>query len=78
MLAHRDHFKANELENATSMLQGIRKKYAKRELEDVSVPAVKIDALACWVELVQTYHICVRESQALASRGSTNVTAPNL
>ena len=35
----------------------------------VKDPRVRIEALACWVDLTKTYYICVRESRNLTIRG---------
>jgi|AntAceMinimDraft_12_1070368.scaffolds.fasta_scaffold31160_1 hypothetical protein len=74
---HHVNFNAEELDKKTSMLQGIQNKCARGELDNTSLHAVKIDAMACWVDLTKTYYICIRESRNLSRRGVANITPPN-
>lgn len=77
LLEHHSNFNAEELEKKTSMLRGIQNKCAGGDLDNTSSPRVKIEALACWVELTKTYYICIRESRNLTLRGVPNIRAPN-
>ena len=77
LLRHRSNFDAAELAKKVGMLQGIQDKCANGALENMKELRVKIDALACWVELTKTYYICVRESRNLSSRGVPNIVPPN-
>ena len=77
LLNHAANFNAEDLEEKRVMLQGIQNRCTRGELDNMDSRAVKIDALACWVELTKSYYIIVRESRNLRRRGVKNITEPN-